>query len=253
MSKKPLHVNIIGEGKPIVLIHGFLSSSQYFKAMQKRLADSHQVISLDLLGFGQSPKPHHALTYDEQVEAIHQALTDLKIHKPFTLLGHSMGALVVLRYAITYSKDVSNLQLFNPPMFTSHEQAIHAYKTTGKHYRMLLHSPLRHGYWRALKFIPHNATSRRPEINFADTVRMSRYAREGGYKNIITTATFFSDLEKVDCPTLLVVGKYDRLVYQENIKSQTLPSNVSLEIVESGHHTLVKTPDLGEKLIREHL
>lgn len=251
--KKVLHVSITGSGEPIVLIHGFLSSSHYFKPLVQRLKKTHQVITLDLLGFGNSPKPRIGYTYEDHIDAIRRTLTHYHVTTPFTLLGHSMGALIALRYATNFPEQVVRLQLFNAPMFTDTAQMIESHKSSGSHYRSLLYSRLRGGYWRALKLVPHNATSRRPPINFADTVRMSRHAREGSYKNIIASGDFFSNLRKTTTETLVVVGKYDRVVYQENLQRRSLPSHVTLYMVESGHHTLVKTIDEGEQIIRQYL
>lgn len=252
-TKKVLHTTVRGTGDPIVLIHGFLSSSHYFKPLIQRLEKTHTVISIDLLGFGKSPKPRIGYTFEDHIDALHRTLTHHGVSTPFTLLGHSMGALIALRYATTHPESIARLQLFNAPMFTDASQMIDSHKSSGTHYRTLLYSRLRNGYWGALKLVPHNATARRPPINFADTVRMSRHAREGSYKNIIASGEFFSDLRKITIDTLVVVGKYDRVVYQENLRGRSLPSHVTLRIVESGHHTLVKTVDDGERLVRQHL
>lgn len=251
--RKELHAVITGSGAPIVMIHGYLSSSHYFKTIQKRLSATNTVIAIDLLGFGKSPKPRGDYTYADHISAIHDTIRALKIQQPFTLIGHSMGALIALRYATIHADQLLSLQLFNPPIFNDINQMIDTHKQTGRHYRMLLYSPIREGYWKALKTVPHNTSNRRPEINFADTIRMSKHAREGSYKNILGGAQFFSDLRKVTVPTALIVGKYDRLVYQENLHLKQLPSNIDLQIVETGHHTLVKNIDLGESLIRQFI
>ncbi|AKM79896.1 TPA: alpha/beta hydrolase [Candidatus Saccharibacteria bacterium] len=253
MTRRLLHSEIIGKGKPIVLVHGFLSSSHYFKTLRKQLARGHQVITIDLLGFGDSPKPKEYISYDDQVHAIHETLLHLKIEQPFTLIGHSMGALVSLRYANMYPDEVSSVQLFNPPIFTTTEQAKDAFARTNKGYNMLLHSPRRRVYWSLLKAMPRNIFQKRPEINVADTLRASRHAREGGYQRIILAAELLDDLRQSTLPTLLVVGKYDRLVYQENLNQQRLPENITIKIVETGHHTIAKTPELAEQLIRRSL
>lgn len=251
-SRKHLYTVVTGSGPPIVLVHGYLSSSQYFKTIQKRLSATNTVVAMDLLGFGKSPKPRGDYTYDDQIDAIRDTLHALDIKKPFILIGHSMGALIALRYATRYADDITSLQLFNPPIFNDTSQMIDTHKQSGRHYRMMLYSPIREGYWKALKAVPHNKTKRRPEINFADTIRMSRHAREGSYKHILGGAQFFSDLRKTTIPVALIVGKYDRLVYQENLQLKELPSNVDLQIVETGHHTLVKNSQLGESLIRQY-
>jgi cis-3-alkyl-4-acyloxetan-2-one decarboxylase len=248
-----LHAKVIGEGKPIVLIHGYLSSSHYFKSIQKHLARDYKVIALDLLGFGKSPKPKIEHNYDTHIEAISRTLESLGIEKPFTLIGHSLGAMISLRYAVKRPSDINQLLLFNPPIFTDPDQVFHHHAASGKHYRMMLHSSRRDKYWQTLKLIPHIRTGRRPAINFADTLKMSSYAREGSYDNIIKQSELLHDLEIVRPPTLLVIGRYDRLVYIDNLKGKKLAQNVAIKIVETGHHTLVRTPKLGEKLIREYI
>ena len=254
MSTAPiLHSTVTGTGEPIVLIHGYLASSHYFKHIVPLLAKHHQVITLDLLGFGKSPKPRTDHTYEEQITAIDATLSHLNVERPFVLLGHSMGALVALRYAVHHGDDVQKLMLFNPPLFTDIKQMIATHKSTGRHYRALLYSSARGGYWKALKAVPHNTTYRRPAVNFADTVRMSKHAREGSYNHVIGGSKIFTDLRKTTMPVLLVNGTYDRAVYQENLAGRDFPSNVRLETVETGHHTLVKNVDLGVSLINSFL
>lgn len=245
-----LYSEIKGNGKVLVLLHGYLSSSHYFKHISEELKTTHKVISIDLLGFGKSPKPRGNYTYEEHVAALHATLEHLKIASPFTLLGHSMGALIALRYAVKYGDTIDRLLLFNPPLFTNTNQMIEAHKASGRHYRVFLYSPARNGYWKALKLVPHTASKKRPAINFTDTLRMSRHAREGSYRHILGGSELFTDLRKTTMPVLIVNGRYDRSVYNKNLEGKELPSNVRLETVETGHHTLVKNVELAERLIQ---
>lgn len=252
MSHAPiLYSQTSGRGEVIVLLHGYLSSSHYFKHIVQQLQSTHKVISIDLLGFGKSPKPRGDYTYQDQINALSATLQKLKITSPFTLLGHSMGALIALRYAVDYGDSISRLLLFNPPLFTHTNQMIESHKATGRRYRAFLYSPARNSYWKALKLVPHNISKKRPAINFTDTLRMSKHAREGSYKHILGGSEFFTDLRKTTMPVLLVNGRYDRAVYAENLAGKELPSNVQLEIVETGHHTLVKNVTLGDQLIQD--
>lgn len=221
--------------------------------MRRRLSKTHQIITIDLLGFGQSPKPNTAYTYKEHVAAVRQSLEVLHLDTPFTLIGHSTGALIALRYARLFPDNVKTLQLFNPPIFTDEKQALATYKASGHHYRGLLLSKYRHLYWKALNLLPRNLSRTRSELNLADALRASRPAREGTFKNVITASEFFSDLQQIPQETLLVIGKRDRPIYQENIRAHTLPSNVNVQLVKTAHHTLVRAPRLSEQLIRAHL
>ncbi len=235
------------------MLHGYLSSGQYFKHIRKELEQDYQVITLDLLGFGRSPKPKVAYTYNDHIAAIHHTLAALNVHEPFVLLGHSMGALIALRYATQYGDSIRKLLLFNPPLFTDRSQMITEHKATGRRYRVLLYSRGRHIYWLTLRLLPRNKSKRRAAISFSDIISMSPAAREGSYKHVLGGATVFADLRKTTMPTLLVNGRYDRAVYLENMQGVSLPSNVKVKTIESGHHPLVRNVELGQALIRSYL
>jgi len=247
-----LFSHIEGKGEPIVLLHGYMASSHYFKALRRRLSQTHQVISLDLLGFGRSPKPRTAYTYEIEVEAVHHTLQTLGLSS-FVLIGHSLGALIALRYAITYPHKVRRLGLFNPPMFASTEEALATHKTTGLHYRIALHSPIRDVLWYASKILPRYPGKRRLAVNLTDMLRASAHARRDAYQNIILKAAFFRDSKKLTVRTLVVTGKYDRGIYLKNTAKWQPQKNVHLLMVDTGHHTPWRHPDITEDLIRAHL
>lgn len=232
------------------MLHGYLSSGHYFKHLRKRLESDHRIVTLDLLGFGRSPKPKLAYTYDDHIEAIHRTLDHLGVQAPFTLLGHSMGALIALRYATVYGDDLRRLLLFNPPIFTDTSQMITHHKSTGRRYRIMLYSRGRHAFWLTLRLLPKSKSSRRPAISFSDIISMSPAAREGSYRHVIANATVFQDLRKVTVTTLLVNGSRDRAVYSDNLRYKTFPSNVTVTTIDADHHPIVRNVDMIESLIK---
>lgn len=110
-----LFVRERGAGEPLVLLHGLASSSRYWGDLGP-LADEHRVLAPDLLGFGRSPKPD-GIRYDpeEHVGALRQALR-LRLNGPFHLLGHSLGSLLALHYAVAHPEDVRSLVLISLPV-----------------------------------------------------------------------------------------------------------------------------------------
>jgi len=235
------------------MLHGYLSSGQYFKHIRAELEPNYRIVTLDLLGFGRSPKPRVGYTYEDHISAVHDTLEHLGVTEPFVLLGHPMGALIALRYATMYANDIAKLLLFNPPLFTDTSQMILEHKATGRRYRIMLYSRGRHIYWLTLRLLPKNKSPRRRSITFSDMISMSPAAREGSYKNILGAATVFQDFRKVTVPTLLVNGRYDRAVYLENLEGKELPSNITITTMETGHHPLVRNVERAERLIRSYL
>src|SRR5258708_27711187 len=98
-----------GEGKPVVLIHGYpLSGASWEKQVPVLLAAGYRVITYDRRGFGKSSQPTAGYNYDTFAEDLHKLVSQLKLHD-FSLVGFSMGGGEVARYLGKYgSKGVSN-------------------------------------------------------------------------------------------------------------------------------------------------
>ena len=108
-----LHVTDLGEGKPIVLIHGWpLSDAMYEYQYQYLSRKGFRVIGITLRGFGKSDKPYGKYDFDVFSDDIKVVLEKLKIENA-VLGGFSMGGAVVIHYVNKYnSAHVSKLALF---------------------------------------------------------------------------------------------------------------------------------------------
>ncbi|WP_288243580.1 alpha/beta hydrolase [uncultured Chryseobacterium sp.] len=108
-----LHVTDLGEGQPIVLIHGWpLSDEMYEYQYQYLSRKGFRVIGITLRGFGKSDKPYGRYDFDVFSDDIKVVLDKLKI-KNAVLGGFSMGGAVVIHYVTKYnSAHVSKLALF---------------------------------------------------------------------------------------------------------------------------------------------
>ena len=249
-----LHTEVSGAGTPIVMVHGYLASSHYYSDIAKRLEKTHQVIRVDLLGNGKSPKPHN-IPYDhnDQVQALHYTLEQLGVKQPFALVGHSMGALIALRYANIYPERVSRLVLFNPPMFSSPEEAERDIAATGPGYRLLMFSKAQRTVWRALKTLPRNPSKTRHPVSLTDVLRVNRHARTGSLRNLVMQGNVFEEVHEITTPTLIVMGQKDRVTYLKNAMNAQFPPHVTLKINQHGHNGMAYHPKLAESYIREHL
>ena len=108
-----LHVTDLGEGKPVVLVHGWpLSDAMYEYQYQFLVEKGYRVIGITLRGFGKSDKPYGAYNYDVFAQDIKVVLDKLNIQDA-TLGGFSMGGAISLHYVAKYkSSRVSKLALF---------------------------------------------------------------------------------------------------------------------------------------------
>lgn len=89
-----------GSGPPLLLIHGFGTSTYTWRRLAPELAKSHRVIAVDLKGFGQSDKPMDTrYSVFDQAELIAQLIEDRDL-RGLTLVGHSFGGGVALLLAL---------------------------------------------------------------------------------------------------------------------------------------------------------
>ncbi len=107
-----LHVTDLGEGRPVVLIHGWPLSDEMFEYQYNELINNDfRVIGITLRGFGKSDKPYGAYTYDTHALDIHKVLSKLDV-KDTVLVGFSMGGAIAIHYVSAYNgAHVSKLAL----------------------------------------------------------------------------------------------------------------------------------------------
>ncbi|WP_248897942.1 alpha/beta fold hydrolase [Haloplanus halobius] len=93
-----LYVQDIGDGEPIVFVHGWPLSHRMFESQYHHLVDAgFRCIGVDLRGFGESDKPDGDYGYDTFADDLNAVFEALDIDGA-TLVGFSMGGGVVTRY-----------------------------------------------------------------------------------------------------------------------------------------------------------
>lgn len=101
-----------GKGNAIVLIHGFLENSTMWKEISPELIKKNRVITVDLLGHGNSDCIGYVHSMELFAESVEAVLKHLKIRKCI-LIGHSLGGYVALAFAERNYKKVKGLCLMN--------------------------------------------------------------------------------------------------------------------------------------------
>jgi len=107
VSETDLHVDVQGEGAPLVLLHGFALHGGLFAPIVPALMQTHRVHAVDLPGHGHSTT--HAATLDDMVEAVASVIAPLR--EPATVLGWSLGGIVAQRLALDHPALVRRLVL----------------------------------------------------------------------------------------------------------------------------------------------
>ncbi|WP_456313507.1 alpha/beta fold hydrolase [Pseudomonas shirazensis] len=101
-----------GEGTAIVLLHGFLENKKMWTEYVTLFSEKYRIITIDLLGHGESDCLGYVHSMEDNAEAVHEVLEHLNIEKAI-IVGHSMGGYVGLAFAELYPKNIQKLVLLN--------------------------------------------------------------------------------------------------------------------------------------------
>lgn len=221
----------------VLFLHGMGTSSSAWDGIIDKLPDDVRVISIDLLGFGQSPSPRW-LKYstDVQAKAVIATLLRLKIRKKLIIVGHSMGALVAVEVAKRYPFIVKSLLLCSPPFYSDLQK------------RTLLPTQtalLKRFYALAQKY-PKNIVGMTPlatklkiigkSFNVtSDNVDIYMAALQASVLN----QTGFEDAIRIRKPTHILYGSLDPIIVKKNLDAIAKRNEfVSVSSVVTGHELI---------------
>ena len=109
MSK--IYINDTGQGFPLVLVHGYLGSSEMWCFQRDYLSKFFRVISPALPGFGESHEAQSLDSINDMAKFVINIIDEKKIDK-FNLLGHSMGGMIVQEIAKLAGDRINKLICF---------------------------------------------------------------------------------------------------------------------------------------------
>ena len=207
-----------GGEKPLVFLHGWGQNTEMMLPVAKPFIENHEVILIDLPGFGKSGQLDHPYEVSDYVELIHKLLQKLEIKKP-TLIGHSYGGKISLLYASKY--EVDKLVLFGSPFQKEIEKESLKLKTL-----------------RTLKKIPGINKLEgfaKKHIGSTDYKNASPVMRETLVKTVNLDIT--EEVKKIKAPTLLIWGTADEAVSIDRAyELEKLIPDAGLVVYENATH-----------------
>lgn len=102
-----LNYNVVGEGKPVVLITGFAGTMQFWNSMVSLLSDDHKVVTLDNRGVGMTEYKGQFDT-DDMADDVIALMDHLSIGRAH-IVGWSMGTTISHRIALRYPERVASM------------------------------------------------------------------------------------------------------------------------------------------------
>jgi pimeloyl-ACP methyl ester carboxylesterase len=118
-----IHYTDIGTGEVIVLLHGYLESSEVWDSFVQKLSAGFRVISVDLPGHGHSDIYGESHTMEFMATVVKDLLKYLNVEKAF-IAGHSLGGYVSLAFLELYHNLLSGYCLFHSHPFADSPEAL---------------------------------------------------------------------------------------------------------------------------------
>lgn len=216
----PVNYVEMGEGPPLILVHGLSGAWQNWLEQLPHFAQSHRVVAMDLPGFGASPMPPWEISISAYGRFVRDFCERIGVER-CTLVGNSMGGFIATEVAIGEPERVEKLALVSAAGITWARARREPAAVIGRMGRAAAPLALR---WqmsgikrprlrqRAFQGVFHDPLALRRETLWENFVPA---LQSPGYYDAITTLFGYDirdRLEEIEIPTLIVWGRNDRVV-----------------------------------------
>lgn len=242
-----------GEGDAVILLHGYLETSDIWAGFADKLAKKFRVISVDLPGHGLSKVYSESHTMEFMAGALKSLLENLHLPKAF-IAGHSLGGYVALAFLEHYPGMLSGYCLFHshpfadrPETLAKREREIKVVRAAKKY--LLYPENISQMY--ATQNLEKFSKDLQRSKDIAATIRDEGIIAV--LNGMINRPSRQKIMEEGRVPCLWILGRQDNYISLTDVLSKVnLPGNARVEILEnSGHMGFIEEQDLSVKLISD--
>lgn len=227
IDNKKIYYEVEGEGKPLILLHGWLASSETMKPLQQHLSRNFKVYNVDIIGFGKSELPDKPMNTNDFGDFLAKFIEQLNIENPI-LIGHSHGGRTVINYAGRKLGKINKIVLIDsagikPKRSINYYIKIYTYKIVKK----------------ILKLFPKNLERIRKKVlnkfGSADYKASPEILRKT--MNIIINENQKEIMKNINVPTLMIWGDKDTATPINDAKQmEKLIPNSGIAVLEGTGH-----------------
>jgi pimeloyl-ACP methyl ester carboxylesterase len=110
-----VHYEVLGRGRPIIFLHGWVGSWRYWVPAMQSAAMSFRAYAIDLWGFGDTAHDNTCYTLEQQAALLDRFTQEMGMGK-IALVAHGLGALTAILFAQKNPQVVDRLMAINVPM-----------------------------------------------------------------------------------------------------------------------------------------
>jgi pimeloyl-ACP methyl ester carboxylesterase len=255
-----LFVKVLGQGYPLLLMHGGPGADHSTLLPLRPCADSFTLIFYDHRCNGRSEGAKVSSMTWENLTADAEALRQTLGFEKWAVLGHSFGGMVALEYALGYPTSLTHLILMDtcgdarwvqqnaPEILAKRGYSAASVRAARRFFngqlkpREVLPAMLRFG--RAYYYRSNLLTLARQVLSGGMRVKMRPEAQIFGFGQLLPGWTVMDRLSEIKVPTLVLAGRHDFQFPPEHqaILADRLP-NAQLELIErAGHNAPTERP-----------
>jgi pimeloyl-ACP methyl ester carboxylesterase len=245
-----MKVRVSGTGFPLILVHGFTTTSEFWREQVEEFSASYQVIRLNLPGHGISPSPTtRSYTIDAFVEDLEGIFQHFSLSRA-ALVGLSMGGVVAQKFAVKNPQLLQSLVLVDTTANglgpdVRAENVLAAIDSLGiatASQNVVAHS-FGPGAPRALV-----------EWAKREVIQTPEFVARAAIMSLTKTDTRAS-LSRITTPTMVIVGSEDIILppAESRTLSDGIPNSTLIVIENAGHFPMVEQPGEFNRTLRGFL
>jgi pimeloyl-ACP methyl ester carboxylesterase len=224
----------------------------------EKIGDTHQLLLVNLLGFGDSPKPYSSYSLNVQLVALEKIIVKEGFEKGKTaLVGHSLGAILAFALLAKNPSWFQGMAVIGLPVFTNKKQFIHNMSKISFFDRLTVSpfskltcmlKPLYMVSW----FKPDDLTT---EV-FADARKHTWLSFSNSLNKVILKQDLYSVAKNIkDKKILFIQGEKDKIAPLANVKTfaKLFPDAIFKTVKDGDHQLFLKNPDMVWNLINQYL
>ena len=236
IDERMVHYEVLGRGRPIIFLHGWVGSWRYWVPAMQTAAMSFRAYALDLWGFGDTAHEPVCYSLEQQTNLLDRFLQEMGIGK-VALIGHGLGALTSILFARKFPAVVDRLMTINVPL---------EIKSVAGRLRSPA-SPADLADW-LLGKDPLTEAAR------TDAPKADPQAIVTSFNNLDVTS-LLSVMDSLQTPCLLVHGQNDPAVQAPDFERvMNMPNNIhEIVLEESGHFPMLDENTKFSRLMNDFL
>ncbi len=235
IDDKIVHYEVLGRGKPIVFLHGWVGSWRYWIPTMQAASTSYRAYAIDLWGFGDSAKETSKYTLEQQTDLLDFFLNHMGIGK-VALVGHGLGAIIAMLYASKHTFVVDRMMGIGAPI---NKNNINEKLGIANDDDILP------------KLIEHSSAN---DTANADAEKADKIAIKTSFEDL-QHINLLDITKQLEIASLFVHGQKDQVIAPPNFgENSDLPHSIhQITFDDSGHFPMLDEPSKFHRLMNDFL